>query len=205
MSSKEPDSEKDNLSRKIDNNFRQLKRQIMYFHDKDLEYAKKLSDWLLELATKNKIIHSTRYATEHPDKEKVRRRRGKVYYMDLGVGVGSELNYPHFVVVLKEYTYTAIVVPISSVKDEYQPWKNEKNSFIEIGKIQGLTDPDTPDSYAVVGHIQTVSKQRLSYYRKEDGTYLKDLHFNNDQMNKVDKAIRKLTKKELKEEPKEGQ
>src|SRR5690554_6841047 len=108
--------EKDKLKKKVDEDLKSVKSNIMYFHDKDIAYAEAMSSWFAEITTKNRIIHYSRNVQKE-DKEKIRRRRGRVFYTDFGVGVGSEFGFPHFCVVIKEYTYTAIVVPLSSVKE----------------------------------------------------------------------------------------
>src|SRR5690625_1156116 len=163
----------------------------MYFHDKDLEYAETMVDWLFEIGIKNKIIHE--FKNEKRDKEKVQRRRTEVFWMDFGVNIGSEFNYPHFCVVLREFTYHAIVVPISSVKkDAGQDWKTNENLFVGIGEISNLPKKQR-NSYACVGQIRSVSKQRLSNY-KYKGEFLK-LKLNDEQMNKIDQAIIQLCTK----------
>lgn len=189
------ESKTDALIQKVDTDLKHLRSQILYFKDKDPEYAKAMSSWLAEYATKNRVIHHAKHAEDRKDKEIVRRRRSEVFFVDLGVGIGSELSYPHFCVVIKEFKHTAIVVPLSSVKDKEQPWKTEDNAYIEIGKIQNLPDEDSPDSYAVLAHMQSISKQRLSYFRRA-GQYIKDLKLNSGQMDKLDEAIRNITTKE---------
>lgn len=190
-------SDKDKLSKKIDFAFGKLKNEIMYFHDKDLQFAEDLTDWLLEVGVKNKIIHLFKNNNGKADKEMSRRRRQSVYWIDFGVNIGSEFNYPHFAVVIKEFTYHAIVVPITSVKEDDKDWKSEENLFVEIGKISGLPGKQE-DSYALVGQIRSVSKQRLSDYRHE-GSFIK-LKLDNDQMDKIDNAIATLCTKEKKKD-----
>src|SRR5699024_10479098 len=56
-----------------------------------------------------------------------------------GCTLRAEFNYSHFCVVLREFTYHAIVVPISSVKkDAGQDWKTNENLFVGIGEISNL-------------------------------------------------------------------
>ncbi|MGN7300328.1 type II toxin-antitoxin system PemK/MazF family toxin [Ferdinandcohnia sp. SAFN-114] len=189
-------SDKQKLSDTIDSAFAALKQDLMYFYDKDPEYAKKMVEWFHEMGVKNKIIHSFKNNVSKPDKEMARRRRSKVYYIDFGVNVGSEFNYPHFCVVVAEFKYTAVVVPLSSVKDADEGgWKNdEENLYIEIGEVEGFPN-ETKDCYAVVSKIQEVSKQRLSDYRIPGTKQFVPLKLNDTQMDKVDKGIIKMCTK----------
>lgn len=189
------------LERKIDSVLAVLKQELLYFHDKDPVYAEQMVKWFQEVGVKNKHIHASKSSKR--DKEMGRRRRGNVFYIDFGVNVGSEFNFPHFGVVIAEFRYHALVVPISSVKKEDENgWKKEEqNLYVEIGKIKGFpeTDEEQTHSYAVVSKIREVSKQRLSDYRVP-GTrdYIK-LFLTDDQMDLIDEAMRTLCTKKEKE------
>lgn len=169
----------------------------MYFHDKDPEYAEKMVNWFNEVSIKNHLIHLFRNDKSKNDKEMVRRRRSRVYYIDFGVNVGSEFNYPHFCVVIKEFNYHAIVVPLSSLdENDEQNWKlNEKNLCVEIGEIKDLPF-EKPTSYALIGKIKEVSKQRLSDYKHPETKKFIKLKLTNEQMDKIDQAIIKMCTKE---------
>lgn len=177
----------------LDNIFTQLKSKIMYFHNKDEVYGESMMQWFKEVSIKNQIIHIFKSNKQKKDKEMVRRRRSKVYYVDLGVNVGSEFNYPHFSVVVAEHTYTAVVVPISSKKEKDSGgWKEDpRSSYVEIGKIPGLAGPDEEgmDCYALVGQIKTVSKQRLSDFLDKSSRKYITLELTNDQMDIIDQEI----------------
>ncbi|WP_050613368.1 type II toxin-antitoxin system PemK/MazF family toxin [Bacillus testis] len=183
---------KEEFSKKIDDAFRKLKSEIMYFYDEDMVYGEDLTNWLLEIGIKNKIIHLFKNNPPKRDKEMVRRRRSEVYWVDFGVNIGSEFNYPHFCVVIKEFTYHAIVVPISSMKEEEKDWKSVDNLYMEIGPLKDLPEKQT-DSYAVVSQIKSVSKQRLSSY-KHKGKFIK-MKLTDEQMDKIDQAILDLATK----------
>ena len=172
--------DKKQLNDELDSIFTNLKNELLYFHDKDPEYAKAMMDWFKEVSTKNKIIHTSK--EENRDKEMARRRRSKVYYIDFGVNVGSEFNYPHFGVVIAEHTYTAVVIPLSSKKDKDENnWKqDERSPVIEIGEVSGFPY-ESKECYALIGQIKTISKQRLSDYRTEDKEFVK-LSLSSDQM-----------------------
>jgi len=204
VSEKEKQSDKERLSDKIDTVFAALKPELMYFHDKDPEYAEKMVDWFLEVAIKNHIIHRYKNDPSKKDKEMVRRRRARVYYIDFGVNVGSEFNYPHFCVVVKEFKYHALVVPLSSLdEDDTQSWKlDEENMCVEIGEIKDLPF-EKPKTYALVGKMREVSKQRLSDYRHPETKEFVKLKLTDDQMDKIDEAIIKLCTKNKKEETKD--
>jgi uncharacterized protein YifN (PemK superfamily) len=88
--------------------------------------------------------------------------------------------------VITEFKYNAIVIPISSVKEEEQGWKKTDNQFVEIGQIGGLPN-EKPESYAVVSQIRSVSKQRLSDYKYKK-QFLK-LKLEPEQMDIIDEAI----------------
>ncbi|MCM3165101.1 type II toxin-antitoxin system PemK/MazF family toxin [Metabacillus litoralis] len=189
-------SDKQRLSDKIDTAFTALKKEMMYFYDKDPEYAGKMADWFYEVGVKNKLIHLFRNNANKSDKEMVRRRRSRVYYIDFGVNVGSEFNYPHFCVVVSEFKYHSVVVPLSTVKEtDTDGWKkDEDNLFIEIGEVENFP-LEQKDCYAVVSKIREVSKQRLSDYKHPVTKKFIELKLTDEQMDKVDAAITKLCTK----------
>jgi mRNA-degrading endonuclease toxin of MazEF toxin-antitoxin module len=189
-------TDKQALSDKIDSAFASLKQELLYFHDKDPEYAKKMAEWFNEVGVKNKIIHHFKNNASKPDKEMVRRRRSRVYYIDFGVNVGSEFNYPHFCAVIAESTYHAVVIPLSTVKETDEGgWKEEeKNFFIEIGEVEGFP-LEQKDCYAIVSQIRTVSKQRLSDYKHPKTKQFYKLKLTDPQMDKIDAAIVKMCTK----------
>ncbi len=147
------------------------------------KYIKGLKNWLAEICTKNFMIKK-----EH-SKELVHRYKQRVYWIDFGVNIGSEFNYPHFCVVIKEFDYTAIVVPLSTVKEDDADWKSANNLIIEIGALEDLPN-EKKACYALVNQIKTVSKQRLTDYKSEGKFY--KIKLSDDQMNKINKAIMTL-------------
>jgi len=82
---------------KIDNLLKKIRANIIYFYNKknadDENYSINYLKWILEVTIKNKIIHSSKSSK---DKEMVRRRRSRVYWIDFGKNIGSEFNDPHF-------------------------------------------------------------------------------------------------------------
>ncbi|HBE78675.1 MAG TPA: hypothetical protein DDW65_13005, partial [Firmicutes bacterium] len=150
--------------------------------------------WTLEIATKNKIIYENK--VNKTDKEMARRRRGQVYWIDFGKNIGSEFNDPHFCVVIRESEFTAIVVPVSSQKEDTPDWKRSEELIVLIGLLNDLPGDKLP-SYALVYQIRAVSKQRLSNF-KYKGNYI-EIRLTNEQLDKIDQAVLKLsgtTKKE---------
>lgn len=160
----------------------------LYSSEKD-EYQKeflfKQAQWIEEKVIKNEII--TKYKNTNKGDE-VQRRRKFVYWTDLGVNVGSEFLGPHFCVVIKEYMKNAVVVPLSSVKENDSDRKSEENGFFKIGCIDGLEEK--VDCYAVISQIRTVSKKRLSYYKKNKFEKSLKLKLNDDQLDIIDSAIK---------------
>lgn len=180
---------KDEFLNKITKIYEQLKNNLLYFFDKGNDYPVRFFQWVTEVSTKNKIILENKRIK---DREMARRRRSEVYWIDFGVNVGSEFNYPHFCVVLKESKFTAIVVPISSVKEDTPDWKDSEDLIVGIGLLDDLPREKRP-SYALVNQIRTVSKQRLSNYKDQDGKYLK-IKLSPDQMDIIDNTIMLLCK-----------
>lgn len=189
-------SEKKQLEKDIDTAFDQMKKDLLYFHDKDPEYATKMVQWFKEVAVKNKIIHLFKNHEQKPDKETARRRRNRVYYIDYGVNVGSEFNYPHFCVVLAEFKYHALVIPLSSIKEsDAGGWKeDEENLYIDIGEVKGFP-LENKECYALVSRIREVSKQRLSDYRMPGTKEFVQIKLDGNQMDLIDEAVKKMCTK----------
>lgn len=172
-----------------------LKSEVKYFSDKNPEYALDMLKWFKEVATKNRIIHSSKIELDKKDEEMDRRTRSKVYYIDFGVNVGSEFNYPHFAAVIAEGTCTATIIPLSTKKDKDEgTWKEDSRSpYINIGEVKGFPYEDK-ECYALIGQIKTVSKKRLSDYRDKNKQY-HELSLTVNQLNLIDENIVKhLTK-----------
>lgn len=175
---------------KIDNLLKKIRANIIYFYNKkiadDENYSINYLKWILEVTIKNKIIHSSKSSK---DKEMVRRRRSRVYWIDFGKNIGSEFNDPHFCVVIRESQFTAIVVPLSSQKENTPDWKMSEDLIVPIGYINDLPEKQL-STYALVNQITTVSKQRLSTF-KYKGDYIK-IKLSNKQMDIIDNTIMKL-------------
>lgn len=165
-----------------------VKSNILGFFLKDIDYAEKYLYWTEEKSIKNKYVYFNR------DEESSRNRpRKTIWWTELGYNVGTELNSDHFSVVIKEFKYTAIVIPISSVKEDTRDWKESEEFIVSIGCLKDLPREKRP-SYALVNQIRTISKKRLStYYDKETDKYIK-MRLTDDQMNLIDEKIALLHK-----------
>ena len=174
---------REDFDTKIAQNLEATKEVISYHFARKPKHAIRYSEWVYEVGVKNKIIDLNKSVK---DKEMARRRRSRVYWMDFGVNVGSEFNDPHFCVVIRESYFTAIVVPISSVKEDTPEWKISEDLIVEIGCLDDLPEEKRPN-YAMVNQIKTVSKQRLSTF-KYRGSY-REIELSNMQMDIIDKTI----------------
>ncbi|MDD3901988.1 MAG: type II toxin-antitoxin system PemK/MazF family toxin [Dysgonamonadaceae bacterium] len=170
-----------------------LLKEINYFTGKTYSnignYDDKYLEWISEVATKNRVIHFEK-TTKSNEVERIGRHRGKVFHMDFGINIGCEFNFPHFCVVIKEFDYTAVIVPLSTIKEDDPEWKSPENLIIEIGAIENLPK-EKKTCYALVNQIRTVSKKRLDYYRDE-GIYYKYLKLTSDQLDLIDEQVIKL-------------
>ena len=140
--------------------------------------------WTIEIITKNTLIFISK---PNNNKEMQRRRRGRVYWIDFGKNIGSEFNDLHFAVVIYESMYTAIVIPLSSEKDEISDWIEQEKLIIPIGKLNDLPEEEKKNNYALIHQMRAVSKQRLSNF-KYKGQYV-EIKLSNPQMDLIDKAI----------------
>src|SRR5690554_6509147 len=100
---------------KIESALDKTKTELTDWHTKTIlpsekKYAVEHAKWSTEKVVKNRLIRE-KY------QDQIQRKRKFVYWTDLGMNVGSELCEKHFCVVIKEFEKTAIIVPISSVKE----------------------------------------------------------------------------------------
>ena len=179
-------SQKDKYIQDIQSKIEMLDKLVFLDNgEQKTRYINSLKTWLVESTTKNYFIK------ENPKKEIVHRYKQNVYWIDFGVNIGSEFNYPHFAVVLKEFKYTAIVIPLSTIKEDDPEWKSAGNYIIDIGCIKDMPNEKKP-CYALVNQIKTVSKQRLSDYKYQGKFY--SIKLDDDQMKVLCEAIGSLGK-----------
>lgn len=141
--------------------------------------------WFIEHVNKNYYIHESKLNETKKDTENNKKPRSHVYWVEFGINIGSEFNNPHYAVVVKESKYTAIVVPLTSKKEEMPKWIQNDDAVIPIGKVEGFDTNDT-ECYACISLIRSVSKRRLS--SKVNGKFVK-LKLSSTQMDKIDQVI----------------
>ncbi|HOV25147.1 MAG TPA: type II toxin-antitoxin system PemK/MazF family toxin [Pseudobacteroides sp.] len=172
----------------------QLFRDMTYFNGKKYankdNYNEEYLKWIQEVSTKNRVIHYEN-SVNNKNVEDIPRQRGNVYWIDFGVNTGSEFNYPHFCVVIKEFKYSAIVIPLSTEKEDDPEWKSPQNLIVQVGAIKNLPD-NTKNCYALVNQIRTVSKKRLSIYEDENKKKYTNLKLDGKQLNLIEEQIIKL-------------
>lgn len=158
--------------------------------DNKVRYVDSFKEWIVNLVRRNLEIKKDRKV------EKQNRKRQSVYCLDFGVNVGSEFNYFHFCVVIKEFDYTAIIVPLSTEKEDDAEWKSAGNLVIPIGIVEDMRYDKKP-CYAMVNQIKTVSKQRLTdYYDNANKDYVR-MMLNPVQTKLIYDAIHNLTTQEI--------
>lgn len=149
-------------------------------------YISELKKWIINSTDRNLKIK------KNASLEKAHRKRQNVYCLDYGVNVGSEFNYFHFCVVIKEFEYTALVVPLSSEKEDDADWKKSGNLIVPIGEIEDMPN-EKKSVYAMVNQMKAVSKQRLTdYYDKRSKKYC-PMTLNENQMQIIFDSIADLT------------
>lgn len=176
------------LSEIISKYLEEIKIKVSFFIGKifadDSNYVVNFLKWVSEIITKNTIIYKKKNANNI---EMQRRRRGRIYWIDFGKNVGSEYNDFHFAVVIYESKYTAIVVPLTSEKDQISNWIEEEKLIIPIGKLNDLPEKEKKNNYALIHQMRAVSKQRLSNFKYKD-QYL-GIKLMPSQMDSIDEAI----------------
>lgn len=153
-------------------------------------YIKELKKWIINSTERNLRIK------KNSSLERSHRKRQNIYCLDYGVNVGSEFNYFHFCVVIKEFEYTALVVPLSSEKEDDADWKKSGNLIVPIGEIEDMPN-DKKSVYAMVNQMKAVSKQRLTdYYDKCNKKYC-PMTLNENQMQIIFDSITNLTTQKI--------
>ena len=170
-----------NLFQKLNDALEKLSTLEFENDDFDIDTLK----WFIEHVNKNYYIHESKQNKEKYDSELNKKPRSHVFWTEFGINIGSEFNEPHYAVVVKESKYTAIVVPLTSKKDEIPKWIQDDDAIIPIGKVEGF-EKDTTECYACISLIRSVSKRRLS--SKVNGKFLK-FKLLPVQMDKIDVVI----------------
>lgn len=158
----------------------------------DNYYCTNLLNWFNEVVSKNIAIYSSKQSETELDQELYKKTRQNVYWIDFGRNIGSEFRDCHFAVVLYESKYTAIVVPLTSKKEQDPKWIEEnRNAVVDLGEIEGYPI-ESKECYACTFMLQTVSKKRLSRYgaNKEEKINIK---ISDEQMKKICDKILQIT------------
>jgi uncharacterized protein YifN (PemK superfamily) len=179
------------LSEELDKVWAKIKNNLLYFEAKKVQdddnYPTNFINWILEMTDKNRIIYENKDNKEKKDHEIYKKYRQHVYWINFGKNIGSEFNDYHFAVVVRESYFTALVVPISTEKENTPDWKIKEDLIIPIGELN-LPNEKKP-SYAMIHQMQVVSKKRLDRCGdKKNGYY--EVELTNPQMDLIDKAIK---------------
>jgi len=143
------------------------------------------------MTDKNKAIYNSKLDRTKQDHETYKKYRQRVYWIDFGKNIGSEFNDWHFAVVIRDSAFTALVVPISTEKENTPDWKIEEDLIVPILSLPNEKEEkiEKKSSYAMIHQMQVVSKKRLSRYGdKANGFY--DIELTNQQMDLIDCAIK---------------
>ena len=158
----------------------------------DNYYCANLLKWFNEVVSKNIAIYQSKKTAGTMDQELYKKPRQNVFWIDFGRNIGSEFHDCHFAVVLYESKYTAIVVPLTSKKEQDPTWIEEnKDVIVDLGIIEGYPN-ENKECYACTFMLQTVSKKRLTKYGKSKGTHYK-IKITDEQMKKICDKVSEIT------------
>ena len=158
----------------------------------DNYYCANLLKWFNEVVSKNIAIYQSKKTVGTMDQELYKKPRQNVFWIDFGRNIGSEFHDCHFAVVLYESKYTAIVVPLTSKKEQDPTWIEENQDVIvDLGTIEGYPH-ENKECYACAFMLQTVSKKRLTKYGKNKGTHYK-IKITDEQMKKICDKVSEIT------------
>lgn len=131
------------------------------------EELQELRKWLIYLPLINYKILTTKRKMDNEklkngyssikDLEKEKAKRGEVFHINFGYGVGSEYRYNHYCVVVALEGKIAVVVPLTSSNSSY----NQQSNFVkDLGVIKKIPGKEK-NSYASIHQIRAVSRARL--------------------------------------------
>lgn len=172
----------ENLKLKLD----RLYKNVITLKKLDIDnyYCANLLDWFNEVILKNIAIFKSKHSETEIDQELFKKTRQNVYWIDFGRNIGSEFRDLHFAIVIYESKYTALVIPLTSKKEQDPKWIEEnKNVIVDLGCIDGFPD-ESKECYACTFMLQSVSKKRLSRYGNDKTGYF-DIKISNEQMKKI--------------------
>ena len=164
--------------------FRILKRKLKKIKKLIVlsEYLK-LMEYILFLIQKNIEISD---GNNRLILEKTPCKRGEVFIVDFGFGIGSEFRYQHYCVVISVNKNTAVVIPFTS----------KSNYGINLGiipKLQSQRNSRQTETYALVHSVRSISRARL--FRPRINGRRKFIKLSKNQMDLLDNEVKKMLTK----------
>ena len=161
-------------------------------------FCANLYDWFDEIVQKNMALYKSKKSETTQDQELYKKNRQKVYWINFGRNIGSEFQDYHYAVVLYEFKYTAIVVPLTSKKEHEPAWIiDHKDVIVDLGKVDGYPDERDKECYACVFMLQSVSKKRLDRCgNKRDGYF--EIKISDEQMEAICNKVNEIAYNDVK-------
>ncbi|WP_338942931.1 type II toxin-antitoxin system PemK/MazF family toxin [Fusobacterium nucleatum] len=166
--------------KKFNRIFKRLLKQFKKLISAD-EYTRLLK-YIIILISKNKKIIVNKNRNSSPV---IACKRGEIFLVNFGFGIGSEFRYTHYCVVITVDRNDVIVVPFTSKI-------NNSNLTVNLGvinSIQDLNDPLPKTSYALVKAIRSIDRTRLMRPRNNGQMIYPKLTAN--QLTLIDNIIKK--------------
>jgi hypothetical protein len=167
--------------------FRILKRKLKKIKKLIVsnEYLK-LMEYILFLIQKNIEISADKNGKNGLILEKTPCKRGEIFTVDFGFGIGSEFRYQHYCVVISVNKKTVVVIPFTS-----KP-KNGINLGI-IQKLQSRRNSKKKETYALVHSVRSISRARL--FRPRINGKRQFIKLSKNQMDLLDNEVKKILTK----------
>ena len=166
--------------KKFNRIFKRLLKQFKKLISAD-EYTRLLK-YIIFLISKNKKIIVNKNRNSSPI---IACKRGEIFLVNFGFGIGSEFRYTHYCVVIAVDRNDVIVVPFTSKI-------NNSNLIVNLGVINSIQDPNDPlpkTSYALVKAIRSIDRTRLMRPRNNGQIIYPKLTAN--QLTLIDNIIKK--------------
>ena len=178
-------------SSKFQNKLDKLNNALLKYDKLNIPYrtAYNLLNWFVETTEKNYYIFSSKIDEHKKDQEDVQRNKYNVYWIDFGENIGSEFGGCHYGIVLKEYKYTALIIPLTT-KKEGLPEFIDKGGIIDLGLINGFPDEDK-SCYACISFIKSISKKRLNRCGNKENGYF-EIRLDKTQINTVKNFLKNI-------------
>lgn len=87
-------------------------------------------------------------------------KKGDIFFVDFGYGVGSEFRYWHYCTVLSVDKNNVIVVPFTSNPNRMA----QSNMVVDLGVLSNIQAPNVKNpkrSYALIHSIRSINRTRL--------------------------------------------